>query len=79
MIKPTNPEYSQLQGIADETEQKLLSLLTDGGKELFNKLKDTSTQLYAFDEYDIFSNAFRLGAKLMHEIMEGSTASSTID
>ena len=78
-IKPTNPEYSQLQNTADETEQKLLSLLTDEGKELFYKLKDISAQLCTIDEYDIFTNAFRLGAKLMQEIMDGTTAPPTID
>ena len=78
-IKPTNPEYSQLQSTADETEQKLLSLLTDEGKELFYKLKDISAQLCTIDEYDIFTNAFRLGAKLMQEIMDGTTAPPTID
>lgn len=76
-IIKNDPKYSKLLDTADETEKKFLSLLTDEGKELFDKLKDAHTELYAIDECDIFINAVRLGARLMLEIMDGTSAPPT--
>lgn len=70
-IIKNDPRYSKLLDTADEIEKKLLSLLTDEEKELFHKLKDTRTELYSIDEYDIFVNSFRIGARIMLEIMDG--------
>ena len=68
MPKPRDPQYNRLLDTAHETEQKLLSMLTDEGKELYSKLNKARTELYDIDERDIYINAFCTGAKLMLEI-----------
>lgn len=62
-----------------ESEIKLLHLLTDEGKELFHKYSDSQSTLSDMEKCDIFTNGFRLGARLMLEIMDGTTAPSTND
>ena len=70
ITKKQNPEYSKLTNIMGESEIKLLHLLTDEGKELFHKYADARTDLNDMDECDIFINGFRIGARIMLEIME---------
>lgn len=65
---PPDPRYNELLTLAHETEQKLLSLLTDEGTELFCKLNDIKGELYAMDERKIFATGFSTGANLMLEI-----------
>ena len=60
---PATPQYSDFLDAADVTEKKLLSLLTDEGNELRTELCDT-------ENFHIFANGFRMGARLMQEIME---------
>lgn len=67
--KPSFSQYNDLLTTAHESEQKLLSLLTEEGKELYNKLTEARTELYSIDEYEIYTNGFRTGAKLMLEII----------
>ena len=67
--KPTH-EYSNQTDIMGESEIKLLHLLTDEGKELFHKYSDSQSSLNDMNQCDIFINGFRLGARLMLEIME---------
>ena len=69
-IKPPTPELSELIDISGESELKLLHLLTDEGKELFHKYADAQSAIYDTNGCDIFVNGFRMGAKLMLEIME---------
>ena len=57
-----------------ESEIKLLHLLTEEGKELFHKYADARTDLKDTDECGIFINAFRLGARTVLEIMDGTSA-----
>lgn len=79
VIKQPTSEYSELTDIMGESEIKLLHLLTDEGKELFHKYSDTQSTLNDMNQCDIFINGFRLGARLMLEIMDGTTAPSTND
>ena len=70
ILKPPTPELSELMDISGESELKLLHLLTDEGKELFHKYADAQAAIYDINGCDIFTNGFRMGAKLMLEIME---------
>lgn len=70
ITKPSTPQYSELLDTADESEKKLLSLLTGEGKELYCKLSELRTELYDTENFHIFTNGIRIGAKLMQEIME---------
>lgn len=69
IIKPLTPQYKELLDAADESEKKLLSLLSDEGKALYRKLTESRRELSCTDECEIFTTGFRLGAKLMLEIM----------
>ena len=68
--KSPTPELSELINISGESEIKLLHLLTDEGKELFHKYTDAQSGIYDIGECDIFINGFRMGARLMMELME---------
>lgn len=70
ILKSPTPELSKLIEISDESELKLLHLLTDEGKELFHKYVDAQTGIYDINGCDIFTSGFRTGARLMLEIME---------
>ena len=70
IIKKPTPEYSELTDLMGESEIKPLHLLTDEGKELFHKYSNSQSTLNDMNQCDIFINAFRLGARLMLEIME---------
>ena len=77
IIKKPTPEYSNLTDIMGESEKKLLHLLTDEGKELFHKYSDSQSSLNDMNQCDIFMNGFRIGARVMLEIMEAAEAPST--
>ena len=67
---PRTPQYNDFLDAADVTEKKLLSLLTDEGKELCCKINELRTELCDTENFHIFANGFRMGARLMQEIME---------
>ena len=72
IIKPQSPQYKDSLDMANESERKLLNMLTDEEKELFHKYIDAKTDVYDMDNCDFFANGFRIGAKLMLEIMDNS-------
>ena len=72
ITKPTLPRYNECLNEADETERKLLSLLTEEGKELYRRLTELRTELYDTENFYIFKNGLRTGAKLMLEITENT-------
>lgn len=59
----------QLDTIIKE-EEKLLQLLPDEAKEAYGNLSDSKEELAVTDRADIFTAGFRLGARIMLEIME---------
>ena len=79
VIKQPTSEYSELTNIMGESEIKLLHLLTDEGKELFHKYTDSQSALNDMNQCDIFINGFRLGARVMLEIMGGTSAPPASD
>ena len=70
--KPHDPKYNEYLNTADECEKKLLSLMTDEGKELYHKLNEARTELYNIDEREIYINGFCTGANLMLEITKNT-------
>ena len=53
-------------------EDKLLATMTDAQKELFSRYTDRVREFQAMEECLLFQNRFRLGARIMLEIMESS-------
>lgn len=63
------PYSAQLDAVIKD-EEKLLKMLPEEAKEAFEKLNDSKEELAAADRSKIFTAGFRLGARIMLEIME---------
>ena len=63
------PEYQKLKALADRNEDLLRESLCDEQKELLDKLIETVTDISSISERDMFINGFRLGMKLMMDVM----------
>ena len=64
------PEYQKLKAQADRNEDSLRESLSDEQKELLDKLIETVTDISSISERDMFINGFRLGVKLMIDVMQ---------
>ena len=51
-------------------EEKLQATMTDEQKELFSRYTDAVREYQAMAECLLFRNSFRLGARMMLEVME---------
>ncbi len=69
-ISPSN-EYKELLQLISRNEDKLLATMTDAQKELFTKYADCVREYQVMAECLLFQNSFRLGARMMMEILEG--------
>lgn len=65
-------EYKELLRLISRTEDKLLATMTDSQKDLFSRYQDCVREHQAMTECLLFQNSFRLGAKIMIEVMEDS-------
>ena len=76
-IEPTeydtssNKEYKKLVELIFRNEEKLKATMTDEQKELFEKYTDCVREYQTITDCLIFQNSFKLGAKMMLEVMEG--------
>ena len=63
------PEYQKLKTLADRNENLLRESLSDEQKELLDKFIEAVTDISSISERDMFINGFRLGVKLMTDVM----------
>ena len=63
-------EYQKLKALADRNEDLLRESLSDEQKELLDKLIESVTDISSISERDMFINGFRLGIKLMIDVMQ---------
>ena len=66
----TAPEYQKLKALADRKEDSLRESLSDEQKELLDKFIETVTDISSISERDMFIAGFRLGTKLMINVMK---------
>ncbi len=66
----TTPEYQKLKTLSDRNEDLLRELLSDEQKELLEKLIETVTDISSISERDMFMAGFRLGVKLMIDVIK---------
>ena len=66
----TAPEYQKLKALADRNEDLLKETLSDDQKELLDKLIECITDISSISERDMFISGFRLGVKLMIDVMK---------
>ena len=62
-------EYRELLQLISRNEDKLLATMTDTQKELFTKYADCVGEHQVMAENLLFQNSFRLGARIMLEVM----------
>ena len=66
----TAPEYQKLKALAEKNENLLRETLSDEQKELLDKLTECITDISSISERDMFIAGFRLGMKLMIDLMK---------
>ena len=74
-IEPTEydtsaKEYKKLQELICRNEEKLKATMTDEQREWFEKYTDCVRAHQAITDCLIFQNGFKLGARMMIEVME---------
>ena len=64
-----NKEAKQLMGYIADHHDNLLSTLNDQQKEIFEKFDDCYNELTDINEREIFTYAFKLGARIMIAVL----------
>ena len=65
-----NPEYKELLHLISRNQEKLLATMTDDQKDLFSRYQNCVREFQAIAECLLFQNSFRLGARIMLEVMQ---------
>ena len=65
-------EYRELLELICRNEEKLKATMTDEQKELFTRYTDAVREHQAVAECLLFQSSFKLGARMMVEVMEES-------
>lgn len=66
-------EYKQMLQLISRNEDKLMATMTDAQKELFTKYADCVREYQVMAECMLFQNSFRMGAKMMLDVLSGGT------
>jgi len=69
-LTSTSPEYKELRRLVDRNETDLRATITDTQKELFTRYLESVLEYQTLSELMLFQNSFKLGARLMIEVME---------
>jgi len=64
-------EYKEFVRLISRNEEKLLTIMTDEQKDLFSRYTDCVREHQAMAECLLFKNSFRLGGRMMLEVMRG--------
>ena len=67
---PACKEYKKLLELICRNEEKLQVTMTDEQKELFSRYTDAVREYQMTTDCLIFQNGFKLGARMMLEVME---------
>ena len=62
----------RLGKLIQQNEEELAPLLSEKAKEVLEKLRDNQSELNDINECAVFVSGFRLGARIMLEILDGS-------
>ena len=63
-------EYKEALQLISRNEEKLKATMTDSQRELFSRYSDSVREFQDMEECMLFQNSFRLGARMMLEVME---------
>ncbi len=67
--KPQTKEYRELLQLICRNEEKLQVTFTDEQKDLFSRYVNCVREFQAMADCLLFQNSFRLGARMMLEVM----------
>ena len=67
---PTDPGYLELRNQFDGKNDLLASMLNDQGRKLLEEIIDLRIQMDGSMDVDKFTNGFKLGARIMLEVLE---------
>jgi len=67
---PTDPDYLELRNQFGEKNDLLAGMLNDQGRKLLEEMIDLRIEMDSSTDVDTFSNGFKLGARIMLEILE---------
>lgn len=76
-IKPTEydtfacKEYKEIVRLITKNEEKLQATMTEEQKELFSRYTDAVREYQAMSECLLFQSSFKLGVRMMVDVMEG--------
>lgn len=62
-------EVKELFKLLNRNEEKLAAALTEAQKETFEKYKDCNREISEISEREIFLNGFRLGARIIIDVV----------
>ncbi|HCI60540.1 MAG TPA: hypothetical protein DE313_06985 [Ruminococcus sp.] len=62
-------EIKELLGLLNRNKEKLIATLSDEQKETFEKYKDCKQEISEICERNAFLNGFRLGARIIIEVV----------
>ena len=62
-------EVKELLKLLNRNEEKLAAALTEAQKETFEKYKDCNREISEISEREIFLNGFRLGARIIIDVV----------
>jgi hypothetical protein len=68
-----NSDYDKAMQTISENEDRLTELLTDKEKSLFLNYENAQNEITSMTSIEYFSDGFRLGAKIMLEVMSDAT------
>ena len=60
-----------LDGYILRHEEKLMPLLSEEAKAIYEKIRDNQRELHNLEECEAFCTGFRLGARIAYKTMEG--------
>ena len=69
---PQTPEYLEAAKLRQKSEDKLLDMLNEEGKEAFDKYCDAQGDIEGIGSFDMFTYTLRFGILLMIELFMGS-------
>ena len=64
-----NSEVTELLKLLNRNEEKLTATLTEAQKETIEKYKDCNREISEISEREIFLNVFRLGARIIIDVV----------
>ena len=69
----TCAEYKELLKLIGRNEDKFLTTMPDAQNDLFSRYTDCVREYQTMAECLLFQNSFRLGARMMLEVLKGES------